>query len=496
MTTCTPLRYGEVKKDTGVVLVSNRGPVSFIEGDDGFEFKPGAGGLAGALDPVARELGEEAVWIAAATSETDRKALAAGEVDKLPGELGYPVRLVDIDPETYSRYYDVVSNRMLWFANHCLWDELDIDGFGDAELVAWESAYVPVNEVFASAVLEEAEDDDLILFQDYHLAVAPRLVREQRPEQTICHFTHSSFCSEGYDHLPEPIRKGVIEGLLGADLLGFHVASWVNAFIDCCEKTGYTVDRKRGAIEHDGTTTWVRAYPIQIDAAGLQELAGSETVRVWGDRFLEEASGPAVVRADRTEPSKNIVRGFEAFGALLDRREDLRDVTFFACLYPSRQTMDEYRQYLERINDAIARVNDRHPDAIRMFLKDDYERTLGALSIYDVLLVNPIMDGMNLVSKEGVAVNRRGGALVLSKGAGSFDELGNFSVKIENALDIEETASAIERALEMAKDERRNALEGARALVEATRPEHWIYSQIDDLESIAESGEPRSAASP
>ena len=485
-----------MKKDTGVVLVSNRGPVSFIEGDDGFSLKKGAGGLAGAMDPVARELGEEAVWIAAATSETDRKALAAGQVEKLPEELGYRVRLLDIDPDTYSRYYDVVSNRMLWFANHCLWDELEIGGFGEAELEAWEAAYVPVNEVFASAVLEESEADDLILFQDYHLAVSPRLVREQRPQQTIFHFTHSSFCSEGYDRLPEPVRKGVIEGLLGADLLGFHVSSWVNAFIDCCEKTGHSVDRERGCIEHDGTTTWVRAYPIPIDAASLEELADSETVRIWGDRFLEEASGPTVVRADRTEPSKNIVRGFEAFGALLDRREDLRDVTFFACLYPSRQTMDEYRRYLEKINETITTVNDRHPDAIRMFLKDDYERTLGALSIYDVLLVNPIMDGMNLVSKEGVAVNRRDGALVLSKGAGSYDELGDYAVKIENALDIEETASAIERALEVTQDERRIALRRARELVEATKPEHWIYSQIDDLESIAERGEPRSSASP
>lgn len=488
------------------MLVSNRGPVSFIESDDGrgvgsarpqeFELKRGAGGLAGAMDPVARELGNEAVWIAAATSETDRRALAAGQVEGLPEELGYRVRLLDLDPDTYSRYYDVVSNRMLWFANHCLWDELGIGSFGQTELDAWESSYLHVNEAFASAVLDESDADDLILFQDYHLAAAPRLVREQRPEQTIFHFTHSSFCADGYDRLPEPVRIGVIKGLLGANLLGFHVASWVNAFIDCCERAGYSVDRERGCIEHDGATTWVRAYPIPIDAAALKEMADSETVRTWGDRFLEEATGPTVVRADRTEPSKNIVRGFEAFGALLDRRSDLRHVTFFACLYASRQSMDEYRQYLEEIDDAIARVNDRHPDAIRMFLKDDYERTLGALSIYDVLLVNPIMDGMNLVSKEGVAVNRGAGALVLSKGAGSFQELGDFAVQVDDALDIEETASAIERALEMPETERRRALEGARSVVESTKPEDWIYSQIDDLEAIAETGAPQSHPSP
>ena len=485
-----------MKNNTGVVLVSNRGPVSFIESDDGFSFKKGAGGLAGAMDPVARELGEDAVWVAAATSETDRKALAAGELDELPKELGYRVRLLDIDPDTYSQYYDIVSNRMLWFANHCLWNEVSVGEFGEDEAKAWESAYVPVNEAFAAAVLEQADADDLILFQDYHLAVAPRLVREQRPDQTIFHFTHSSFCVDGFDPLPEPVHKGVIEGLLGADLLGFHVASWVNGFIECCAIAGYDVDRERGCVEHDGRTIWVRAYPIPIDAAALQELAASQTVRTWGDRFLEEATGPSLVRADRTEPSKNIVRGFEAFGALLDRREDLRDVTFFACLYPSRQSMPEYRQYLSEIDDAIARVNGRHPDAIRMFLKDDYERTLGALSIYDVLLVNPIMDGMNLVSKEGVAVNRRDGALVLSRGAGSFQELGEFAVQIEDGLDIEETASAIERALELSRAERRTALEGARSVVEASKPDTWIYGQIEDLEAIAESGEPRTPASP
>jgi trehalose 6-phosphate synthase len=479
-----------VKNNTGVVLVSNRGPVSFIRRGKSYEHKRGAGGLSGAMDPVARELGDDAVWIAAAISATDRKAVAEGEADGLTEELGYRLHLLDIDPDTYSRYYDIVSNRMLWFANHCLWDELGIGEFGDEELKAWESAYLPVNEAFARAVLKESEPDDLVLFQDYHLTVAPQLVRAERPDQIIFHFTHSSFCAQGYDRVPKPVRKGVIEGLLGADLLGFHVASWVNEFLDCCESLGYVVDRRRSAVEHGDRRTWVKAYPIPIDAPALQELGRSESVHTWGERFLAEVADRAVVRADRTEPSKNIVRGFEAFGVLLDRREDLREVTFFACLYSSRQSMPEYRRYLAEIEDVIARVNERHPDAIRMFLKNDYERTLGALSIYDVLLVNPIMDGMNLVSKEGVAVNRRNGALVLSKGAGSFQELGEHAVQIEDAMDIGATATAIERALDLSTDERRTALEAERAIVEATMPRDWIYSQIEDLEAIANGEEP------
>ena len=270
-------------------------------------------------------------------------------------ELGYRLHLLDIDPETYSRYYDVVSNRMLWFANHCLWDELGIAEFGDEELKAWESAYLPVNEAFAKAVLTESEPDDLILFQDYHLTVAPQLVRAERPDQIIFHFTHSSFCAQGYDRVPKPVRKGVIEGLLGADLLGFHVASWVNEFLDCCESLGYTVDRDKSAVEHGDRRTWVKAYPIPIDATRSPRAREVKSVHTWGERFLDdEITDRVVVRADRTEPSKNIVRGFEAFGALFDRREDLREVTFFACLYSSRQSMPEYRRYLVEIEDAIA----------------------------------------------------------------------------------------------------------------------------------------------
>src|ERR687891_238005 len=148
-----------------IVLVSNRGPVSFRATEEGFETKRGAGGLAGALDPVARRLGDNAIWIAAANSEDDRKALAGGAVQAVREELGYPIRLLDIDPDTYDRYYNTVSNRMLWFANHCLWDELDIKRFGDDELDAWEEAYEPVNHLFAENVVEVAGDQSLILCQ-------------------------------------------------------------------------------------------------------------------------------------------------------------------------------------------------------------------------------------------------------------------------------------------------------------------------------------------
>ncbi len=482
-----------MREETSVVLVSNRGPVSFVQTQEGFATKHGAGGLAGALDPVARRLGDRAVWIAATTSESDRKALAAGAADGLAEQLGYPVYLLDIDPESYAGYYDMVSNRMLWFANHCLWDELNIREFGEPELAAWTNAYLPVNRCFAEAVAEVAGKHGLVLFQDYHLAVAPAHLRAMRPDQTIFHFTHSSFCEpdDGLERLPRPIPRNVIEGMLGSHLVGFHVRPWVENFMACCERIGAKVDRSSGLVRHDGRDTWVRAYPIPIDPTELRSRAKGEAARSWAQHFTEQSDGPVLVRADRTDPSKNIIRGFEAYGLLLDRRPDLAGrARFVACLYPSRQTMPEYRRYAEQIQAAADEVNSRHPGSIELFMKDDLDRTVGAFSIYDVLVVNSIMDGMNLVSKEGVCVNDRAGVLVLSKGAGSFAELGEDAVAIEDQFDVESTVAALEEALRMPWEERAARAARLRQKASSRKPEDWIQAQLDDLQAVRDGGEP------
>ncbi len=484
-----------VLADVDVVLASNRGPVSFIETDEGWDLGRGAGGLAGALDPVARKLGEHAVWIAAASSPADRRALAAGATEKLPEMLGYRLELIDFDEDIYSRYYDVSANRMLWFANHCLWDELDIHEFGEAELSAWSEAYEPVNRRFADTVMGHADEHALVLLQDYHLSTAARYLRDERPTQTIGHFTHSSFCCAGLERIPAPIPHRVIEGMLASDLVGFHTLAWAQSFYECCLRVGADVDASEGSVEHRGHRSWVRTYPIPIDAHDLAERAGEEDATRWRDRFLSTPHGKYIVRADRTEPSKNIVRGFEAYGRLLDRRPDLEDtVRFIACLYPSRQSMPEYERYTAAIRRAVDEVNARHPGSIELYLEDDYDRTLGALRVYDVLLVNSIMDGMNLVSKEGPVVNENDGVLVLSRGAGSFEELGGFSIGIDDPFDVDATAAALEQALAIPQHERSAAAIKLRQTVEQRKPQDWIESQLEDLESIRDGGTPKSSA--
>jgi trehalose 6-phosphate synthase len=480
-----------VTSDLNVILASNRGPVSFVKAGDGYEINRGAGGAAPALNRAAQRLQNNAHWIATMTSKTDREAIAAGAGKDLDELLGYSLELLDIEPEIYSAYYNIASNRMLWFAHHCLFEEIGMERFGQREVRAWQKAYEPVNRLFAERVADHADDRSLVFFQDYHLSTAPLDLRQILAHQPSAHFTHSAFCGpNGLRHLPADIARRVVEGMLGADLVGFHVHNWVRGFLASCLELGFEVDWERITVRQNGRESWVRTYPIPVDAEYLQKRVQGKKAQRWVAEF-RKSDGPLIVRADRMEPSKNIVRGFEAYGTLLDRRPDLaKSATFVACLYPSRESMREYQRYGKEVQAAADAVNDRHPNSIRLFLRDSFDRTVAALSVYDVLLINPLMDGMNLVAKEGPALNGRGGVLVLSEGAGAFSELGDASVAVKDPGNIEDTADALERALEMPVEERERWAEILRSRVESNRPDDWIEDQLKDLAEIHRGREP------
>jgi trehalose 6-phosphate synthase len=480
-----------VTDELNVILASNRGPVSFIKAGKGYEIKRGAGGAAPALNRAARRLENNAHWIAAMTSKVDREAVASGAAEGLNEMLGYSLDLLDIEPDIYSAYYNVASNRMLWFAHHCLFEEIGMESFGRREVMAWEKAYEPVNRLFAETVARYADDRSLVLFQDYHLTTAPQDLRQILAHQPSAHFTHSAFCGpNGLRHLPADIARRVIEGMLGADLVGFHVHNWVRGFLASCLEMGFEVDWDRITVKHDGRETWIRTYPLPVDAEYLRTRARGRKAQRWIREF-DQIDGPLIVRADRMEPSKNIVRGFEAYGMLLDRRPDLaKSARFVACLYPSRESMPEYQRYAKQVQAASDAVNARHPDSIRLFLRDSFDRTVAALSLYDVLLINPLMDGMNLVAKEGPALNDRGGVVVLSEGAGAFSELGSDVVGIKDPSNIEDTADALELAIEMGRDDRDRLANVLRGKVESNRPDDWIEDQLKDLAEIHAGREP------
>jgi len=473
-----------------IVVASNRGPVSFARGESGRVVTTrGAGGLVTAVSDALASTG--GLWIAAAMSEDDRfQAGRTIEVDA--GGGGYQVRLLPFDPSDYEGYYDGISNRVLWFLHHSLWDVPRAPTFeGLAE--AWHG-YRTVNETFARALEEEGRSprgEAVYLVQDYHLALVPALLRERLPRAVIAHFSHIPFAGPtGLRILPRPIREAVLAGLLGADVVGFQAPAWAENFLlGCRTLPGARVDLRRRVVRWDGRDVRVSVHPISIDPAALREEADAEPATVAGRDILEWIGDRRLLaRVDRAELSKNILRGFLAYEKFLGRNPEwLGRISFLALLNPSRQHLPEYRAYTKESVELADRINDRLGRAdwqpIRLSLKDDHPRALAAYRLYDVLLVNPVFDGMNLVAKEGPVLNERDGVLILSENAGASAELGRHALAV-NPFDVEATARAIGAAVQMDPVERRRRARGLRAAVARNPIDAWVRAQVEDLERM------------
>jgi trehalose 6-phosphate synthase len=454
-----------------LIVVSNRGPLSYAREGGERIARRGAGGLVTALAPLVSH--HDVTWIASALSDEDRAVAAEGAVEEeAPDGSRYRLRLVSHSPSAYDLYYNVVANPALWFVQHGLWS-LKHDPDRDLR-PAWEDGYVAVNRAFADAVVEELErePDAAVFFHDYHLYVAPRLVRERRPDVAIAHFTHIPWVGpDGWSVLPAPIVREIHAGLLASDVVGFHTERWRRAFLDTCSALGL-----------DAGAALVTAHPISFDPAEFAALAQSDAV-LERERALE-AKRPRtlILRVDRVDPSKNVPRGLAAFRLLLERRPDLRGrVGMLALLDPSRQEIPEYIEERARIEETAAAVEAEFPGALRLEVADDFLASVAAYKQFDVLLVNAVMDGLNLVSKEAPFVNERDGVVVLSVNAGAFEEIGEHVVRVQ-PLDVEATADALEDALALPLAERRARLERIRAHVREHDLEAWSTAQLADLD--------------
>jgi len=465
-----------------VVIASNRGPVAHdLEADGTLTPQRGAGGLVTALAGALLE--RRAVWLAAAMTPGDREVAARG------GGGGEGMRYVIVDEDRYARYYDDVSNRLLWFVHHYLWDVVHTPTFDSGTLEAWDD-YVEVNRSFAEAL--SAQDPEAeFLVQDYHLGMVPRLLRELRPDARISHFSHTPFAGPTYLRiLPTRMREDLLRGMLGADVCGFQSGAWAENFLMSCRTLqGARVDVQRRRVTYEGRETRVRVYPISVEAATLREAAAQPAVR-RARADIERWRGDAklLLRVDRLELTKNIPRGFLAYEVFLKRRPEWQGrVRFLAMLSPSRVELDEYRTYAEECVHEAERINDAFGTPtwapIELRLKDEYEEVVAAFGLYDALLVNPVYDGMNLVAMEGPILNRRRGALVLSRNAGAYGRIGQHALGV-NPFDVDETAGAIEAALTMPDDERERRARGLRRAVLAGTPARWLRAQLDDLERV------------
>jgi trehalose 6-phosphate synthase len=454
-----------------LIVVSNRGPISYGRDDGRLVARRGAGGLVTALGPLVSH--HDVTWIASALSDEDRSVARAGTIEETAADgSGYRLRLVAHDPAAYDLYYNVVANPALWFVQHGLWGLLQEPGRDLAR--AWEDGYVAVNTAFAEAVLEEleAEPEAAVFFHDYHLYLAPGLVRQRRPESPLAHFVHVPWVEAGaWKVLPETLVRAIHEGLLANDVVGFHTQRWRSAFLGSCQ-----------ALALDPGMTAVTAHPISIDPGEFIALAESEAVLASERELLAARPELLILRVDRTDPSKNIPRGLAAFRLLLERRPDLRGrVGMVALLDPSRQEIPEYVAELRRIEDAAAAIEADFPGALRLQVADDFPASIAAYKQFDVLLVNAVMDGLNLVAKEAPFVNRRDGVVALSVNAGTYEELAGEVVAVE-PLDVEGTADALERSLALPARERHARLQRIREEIRGHDLSSWIAAQLADLD--------------
>jgi trehalose 6-phosphate synthase len=286
--------------------------------------------------------------------------------------------------------------------------------------------------------------------------------------------------------LPSMMREELYRGILSNDIIGFHTRAYRRNFLQCCDDLlGLDVDFSRGVVRVDGREVWVRAYPLPIDAGAVQAVARRERVATFEKELLRRRRDHLILRVDRSDLSKNILRGFSAFDVFLEQHPEFHErVTFIAQLMPSRTDVPEYAEYLERIEAVVAVVNHRHgsPDwmPIQLKLRDDLEEAVAAYKHYDVLMVNAMFDGMNLVAKEGPMVNERAGVSILSENTGAHEELGEFALSV-NPFDIQELADSIHAALTMDRGERERRLEGLRRVITARNPGDWIDEQLADI---------------
>ncbi len=521
-----------------VLVASNRGPVSYQFGADGsLAGQRGGGGMIAGVTEGLAALGPEAsvTWICAALSDADRAVAArqdaAAGADGAREEDGIDVRMLDIPPGIFDRAYNNVANSALWFVHHLLFDTPNQPQFGHEFRPDWE-AYLAYNEAFADALTQEARalspepgspeagfpaalfpaagreqpppGAPRILIQDYHLCLAPRMLRERLGDAArdagIAHFSHTPWApAEYYRMLPDEMGRAVLDGILGADHAGFHTERWATAFMDCCAVLlGADVARTDGPggpgpgtvgrVTYRGHVTEVAVHPLGVDAPALRERARAGDVQAHVSTLRAAAAGrKLIVRVDRTELSKNIVRGLVAYRELLTTRPQWRGrVVHLAFAYPSRSDLAEYRAYTDRVRRLAREISEEFGtadwDPLILEVKDDYPRSLAACAVADVLLVNPVRDGMNLVAQEGPVLSERGCALVLSREAGAAATLAADALLV-NPFDITETAEALHQALSMPDAERQRRSAGLAASAAADPPARWLGGQLASLGS-------------
>jgi trehalose 6-phosphate synthase len=481
-----------------LIVATNRGPVEYyLSQEQTLKHRRGPGGVVTALTSANSRM--DVTWVAMAMTEADR--IAAKEAQPFGGVMRSPVhwhnmllRYVAIPKAAYRKHYEEISNQLLWFLQHYLYDPME-NSLSERKLQdAWENGYCVANRAIADAVCAEIDrgiGTPVVMLHDYHLYLAPAMIREQHPTIIMQQFIHIPWPDiRCWQFLPGNIAQAIYSGLAGNDIIGFQTERDAHNFLEGARTLleGSVVDFAESAVWWQGHRTQVRAYPISISVTDEKRLVQSLAGRRAANKILPLLGEKTIMRVDRIEPTKNILRGFQAYALMLEQHPELLGkVRFLAFLVPSRQTLAKYKRYTSEVKKLIEEINLRYGTdgwtPIQAFYENDRLQALAAMQFYDALLVNSIMDGMNLVAKEGPVVNKRGGVLVLSRTAGAFQQLGKFSLPI-TSTDVGDTAEALYLALTMPRYERYALSVQARHIVEIQDLHVWLQHQINDINEL------------
>ena len=417
-----------------LIVVSNRAPVSYRLEDGQRVTRRGGGGLVTALRSLVSQ--HDVTWIASAMTEEDR-AVAAGAsgesvVETARDGSSYRLRFVVSDPSAYDWFYNVVSNPTLWFIQHYLWDLAYEPAFDQGLHHAWEEGYVRVNQSFAEAILSELErqPDATVFLHDYHLYLVPYYVRLEAPDAQLAHFIHIPWPQQDlWRVLPEPIRRAVHEGLLGNDIVSFHARRWSRNFVrSCADFVGVEVDREEGSLVYGDRRVLVQSHPLSIDPAEFDHLAVSPQVLAAEAELVARRPEKLILRVDRTDPLEEHRPRLPCLRGL--PRGPSRDARPRHHARPPGSLAAGHSQLrgVSRCHPACGALGQRpFParglDPVELHVEDDFARSVAAYKQFDVLLVNAIFDGLNLVAKEAPLVNERDGVLILSENTGAYEEL-------------------------------------------------------------------------
>ena len=484
-----PQKNGPLK-DPLIVIASNRGPFSFQKKENGeFEIQRGSGGLVTALGTLAEK--QDVLWVAAAMSEDDRSW-----VEEVGGKernvQNIQLKLFNPDQKAYQQYYHQFSNPLLWFIHHQLWDAPRSPNITADTWDAWKNGYLRVNRQFAQAIAQSVKDQNrpVIVFpQDYQLYMVPRFLREDLgAEVYIQPFIHIPWPShDTWSILPKEMRNDLLYSLLDSNRIGFQTRKDAFNFVQTCRYFLPDVESRgfRDRLFIDSRVVQATAYPISIDIEQVRSLMKETETQLLKSQLINFVSDrQLILRVDRIEPSKNVLRGLKAYRTLLESHPEHHGKIQMLCLLvPSRMEVEEYKDYMQEIMAEAGMINATLSNSIwepvRLIVGDNYPRAIAAMQLYSVLLVNPIKDGMNLVAKEGVLVNQNQGVLVLSEQTGAFDELGEHALAV-SPYDIYGTAHAMHQALTMPLEERQERAEKLRAIVAGSDVKRWFELQVAD----------------